>query len=231
MKDWRFLYHKYLHNRRTTGGLRWTYLPFMSLDHEREMEKYILWGGSDTSFVDVGACTGRWSLFASRIYKQVLAFEPSEYFKVLNRNIRINNLNNIKTFNIALGSMATEGYGLLQSKLQDDTLLGHHYIAKSKIGNHIDWKLSGMFTKVQISTLDKQDWSIQPSMIKIDTEGFEVEVIKGGLSTIQSYHPHLIIEIHDEANISKIKEILFWYDLVRINWRTQPFLISKELLH
>ncbi len=52
---------------------------------------------------------------------------------------------------------------------------------------------------VQITTLDDDmaTRSLQgPLVIKIDVEGFEANVLRGGARLIEQHHPHLSIDIH-----------------------------------
>ncbi|MGD1701216.1 FkbM family methyltransferase [Dapis sp. BLCC M229] len=64
--------------------------------------------GRNDSFIDIGAHIGYYSILAAKIVGsqgKVFAFEPelSNYQKIL-ENINLNHLNNIKLFNLAVGS-------------------------------------------------------------------------------------------------------------------------------
>jgi len=48
----------------------------------------------------------------------------------------------------------------------------------------------------------------KPDFIKIDVEGFELDVINGALETIRRYKPGIFVEIHSSDIGSKIKNIL-----------------------
>lgn len=48
----------------------------------------------------------------------------------------------------------------------------------------------------------------KPDFMKIDVEGFELDVINGALETIQRHKPSIFIEIHSSALGSEIKNIL-----------------------
>ena len=118
MIDWRFFYHRYLHNRRTFNGFRWDFDLPGPIDNEKETEPFIMWGGD--LFVDIGACLGRWTLPASRIFRQTIAFEPSaKAYEILKRHVRINSLKNVTCENSAVSDR--EGIGCLFS----DGVMGH----------------------------------------------------------------------------------------------------------
>lgn len=56
--------------------------------------------------------------------------------------------------------------------------------------------------EIEIDTVDVffKKWSLtRLDLIKIDVEGAELQVLKGGLDTISRMHPYIIIEIQDET--------------------------------
>jgi|SRR5712664_274698 len=83
--------------------------------------------------------------------------------------------------------------------------------------------------QVQIETLDS--FLLEPDVIKIDTEGYEIPVIKGGMETIAHSKPVLCIETHDEKDSDIIQSILpdySWIHKERINENgKQNILIGK----
>jgi FkbM family methyltransferase len=42
------------------------------------------------------------------------------------------------------------------------------------------------------------EFGFSPHVMKIDVEGFELEVLKGAARMLSGSHPHLIVEIHPE---------------------------------
>lgn len=150
--------------------------------------------------LDVGANVGFYTLLASVLVGEsgkAHAFEPTpRTFKILSANsIR---KNNVVRVNAAL--MEKEGkrnlmdYGALKSGL--NTIL-----PSSSLGDGQPNLLS-----VTATTLDSYCLShdIRPSFIKIDTEGAEEEVLKGGRTTLIAHHPALIIEVQRESPRSVI---------------------------
>jgi len=124
-------------------------------------------------FVDVGANVGFYSIILAKS-KNVnsIAFEPipSTYFK-LEKNVKINSLsNNVFTKNIAIGS----SIGQLRMSSDLDTV--NHVKSNSNEG------MQDIFVEVgDLSTIFSN--GEYPSLIKIDVEGFETEVI-GGMKNV-----------------------------------------------
>lgn len=58
---------------------------------------------------------------------------------------------------------------------------------------------------VDIVTLDMlaEDYAFAPRFIKIDVEGHEYHVLKGGEKTLRRYYPHLLIEMNDDMQDRK----------------------------
>jgi FkbM family methyltransferase len=125
-------------------------------------------------FIDVGANIGAYTILASsEIKAKTISIEPLEstYLKLL-ENISINKINkNVKALNIGLGSKIEELY--FTKSL--DTI------------NHVTFKKDINTAIVKIDTLDyllkNNDC---PSLIKIDVEGFEAEVINGAKKTLSN---------------------------------------------
>jgi FkbM family methyltransferase len=136
----------------------------------------------DDVFIDVGANVGVYSIMLSA-EKQAksFAFEPiPETFKILETNVKINNLENkIKIFNIGLGNERKK------IKFFSNLDVSNHVISNQEVtGENV--------ITLDISPLD--DLSIsEPVCIKIDVEGFEMEVLKGANSLLNSKSLNAII--------------------------------------
>jgi FkbM family methyltransferase len=137
------------------------------------------------TFVDVGASVGYYTLLASELVGsqgKVYAFEPAkETFEMLEDNIRMNNLGNVKSFNLALS---------------DKKEVGKLYVGKSPGQNSLSGK--GSYEEVEEITLDEiaKSEEIVPDVIKIDVEGAELYALKGMMELLES-NRDLVIIIED----------------------------------
>lgn len=124
-------------------------------------------------FIDVGANFGSYSILASGVKNsKSIAFEPDlSNFKILNDQIKLNNIEHLVTTNIkALGkddkdSFITSDLGTMNYIITDPELKNHKTI------------------KINMTTLDSINFdlnTIDMITIKIDVEGFEFEVLQGG---------------------------------------------------
>ncbi len=109
---------------------------------------------------------------------KVVTFEPSPAnCEIIEKNIRQNALRNVILERKAVGAER----GLITiNDLSNSSVI-----------------LSGKGTEVELTCLDEYK-HLNPTFIKIDVEGFEVQVLKGA-KKILSTHPKLAIEVHTEA--------------------------------
>ena len=141
-------------------------------------------------FVDVGANIGLMSIFASNCVGnegQVLAYEAHpKTAELLNENIQLNQLMNIQVCQYALGS--EEG----QTKIYDNWQInrgGASLIVKTNDSVAFDIEIHQLDNKIPSNLI--------PKVIKIDVEGFELEVLKGASETIKRFQPILIVEFSE----------------------------------
>jgi FkbM family methyltransferase len=163
-------------------------------------------------FFDVGANVGIYSIYAALRNPQttVYAFEP-EYSNLnqLKQNILNNNLmDNVIPFSIALGDHT----GISYLRIQDTTPgAALHTESRKTIdktyGKDVIWK-EGIGT----STLDfiNENIGAQPNLIKIDVDGNELNILRGGDKTFNSSDLRsVIIEIVDgHPNNNKVIKFL-----------------------
>ena len=149
-------------------------------------------------FIDIGANIGFYSILLSKHFKQIYAFEPNKRnFQVLKKNIKTNNLNNIKLFNYGLGENEEELIGSSNTKGELFQTSGFS-ISKNNIqGEKVLIKKGDDILIFNNKTLT----------IKIDTEGFELFVLKGLKNTLINNYCILQIEIW-EKNIDEVHQFL-----------------------
>jgi FkbM family methyltransferase len=142
--------------------------------------------------VDVGANIGVYSLFLTRYYHAVESFEPQRAVYVrLIANLALNGTTQVNTHQLAAG--AEDGTADL-------------YAPPPEAGNHGLAGLSEKFYSshkprtretVQVVPLDLALVDIQDRVgfVKIDVEGFELQVLRGMESIVQRSRPLLLVEI------------------------------------
>jgi FkbM family methyltransferase len=138
--------------------------------------------------LDIGANLGQITLISAiKTGKKgkVISIEPdADNFKKLKSNIELNPFDNIETFFVALSDKSGRG----EIIIRDDSNHGMNRI-------HVNENTGD----IPISTLDEL---LLPSAnkithIKIDTEGYEFKILKGGINLIKKCRPFLYIEIID----------------------------------
>ena len=151
------------------------------------------------------------------VYRGVYTYEMSKYSKVVHsfeaNPILFNNLkknfsklrNNIILYNYALSNQNEKVE--LKIPLRNPNSNKNNYEEYYKLGTatiHKDNKIMN-YEKVIVDSkkLDDCEFKNKISLIKIDVEGHEIPVIKGGIKTISSNKPVLIVEI--DENHSKLK--------------------------
>lgn len=136
--------------------------------------------------IDAGANIGLISIFCSRkVGNQgmVFAFEPHpDTYLILEKNVRINTCKNIKTIQKALGSesISSKIYSNFQINRGASSIVVHQEDSPSFDINIVP--LDGI--------LDK---NIKIDLIKIDVEGFEMEVLKGAIKFLHNPDPPILI--------------------------------------
>lgn len=164
-----------------------TYEPYLA----RVLRTHLRSGGC---FIDVGAHLGWWSLFAAaRIGSggRVLALEPSAAYELLSANVTA--YPQITAVRVGAGAEAGTatffGQGIASSGsfVAAVTAINQQYQADTPIAPFL----------VSISTLDELTaaYDLQPSLVKIDVEGFEASVLDGAPRLLASGTP-CVIEIH-----------------------------------
>lgn len=150
----------------------------------------------EVNIIDIGAGIGLYSLYAKFLPKATFySFEPTkETFRLLNDNLKLNNINNVKTFELALSNEKTEKTLNICKAWYGLNTLGDNPLRFDNIEKSI----------VNTDTIDNlfYDKEIKVDFIKIDTEGYELYILQGGIKTIDKYKP--IIQL--EYNITNMKQ-------------------------
>ena len=197
-----------------------------SNNSEIRLSKFIVsYLGEGETFIDVGSHFGFYSLLACKCVCEtgnVISIEASiESFKIL--KINTESYKNITAINFVVGSEEGE-----VSFFEFPALYSEYNTIFPEQFHNTSWFKKVKCTKriIKMQTLDKlfKDKKIKPSMIKIDAEGSEFEIIKGLSSCLKEQSiPFICMEYlaakRDNENHVKAVELMksFGYNLKVIN--------------
>ena len=134
----------------------------------------------DDQFVDVGANVGSYTILAANeVGAKTIAIEPiPASFEHLCSNIALNEvLDYVQPLNIGLGS-------------KREVL---HFTQHLDTTNHVSQNQTENTVAVEVRVFDEIVEMAQNTLVKIDVEGFETEVLKGMSSSLQSPQLQAII--------------------------------------
>jgi len=147
----------------------------------------------DSQVLDVGANIGMTSLALSEICAKgrVVAIEPiARTFGFLQRNISVAGAMNVATFNFAAGS--GEASLPMQANLS--------FLAGAFVSNKCTVEAKDHFSEtVSVKTLDKEFPLLsldRLDFMKIDVEGFELEVLRGAEGLLRRFQPTVLLEMN-----------------------------------
>ena len=167
------------------------------------------------TFWDIGAHIGFLTLLASRCVGDpghVHAFEPMEQNRArLLAAIPRNGCKNITVHAFALAS--TSGDAVLHA--HESSLMWTLVRERGRPAGRA----------VRCRTLDELAGSLPlPDLIKIDVEGAEVEVLRGGSRLLGTERPTLIVEFSNDTLLAQAQEFLPFYTFERLaprHWRAR----------
>lgn len=159
---------------------------------------------SKSTFVDVGAHMGTYSVILSKHCAKVHAFEAqSSTFNNLSAAVELNKRTNIEPHHMALGAkedtvtlhqVSDDGGG----STVDQSVASHHQVLHTEI--------------VPMNTLDSFKFT-GVDLLKIDVEGYELEVIMGASHTLMenNFPPFIFESWNNEPWYQEKKDKLFEY--------------------
>lgn len=160
-------------------------------------------------FVDVGACYGSWALAFAVSGKAgyVHAFEPRiQNFRALRAATTINSLDDVMTTHrCALGSLEQEGSGVLEIIDEGGGSSLLHSTIHAPLSGSAQHSRPLRCETVLVCTLDSFELE-NVGLLKIDTEGNDVNVIRGAVETLEiNGWPPFVFEAWEHAWFSDRK--------------------------
>jgi FkbM family methyltransferase len=161
--------------------------------------------------LDIGANQGLYSMYLSRFSSHLYCFEPLPWL-AKNLKSKFSGTGNVSVINCALGSKTETAviHIPVTKEMQYDT-------RSSLLGNFNEQLIEGnqvVETKnVPVAVKRLDDFKLENiGFMKVDVEGFEVEVLKGGVETITRNQPNIYIEIeqkhHQDMPITRIFDFI-----------------------
>lgn len=163
------------------------------------------------NIIDIGANMGTHTVeFAKLTNGKVFSFEPQRIiFQQLNANVFVNRLFNVHTFNYALGSIEQDVSMKVNGQKEVDYTKFQTF-GCAEIDEH-----SKQSETVKVKILDS--FAIENvCLIKIDVEGYELNVLKGSINTIiKNNYPVIIYENHEKPEVHEFLKNL-GYEITKI---------------
>jgi FkbM family methyltransferase len=163
-----------------------------SPEHAPELRAFLDGSGSNGLLIDVGAHNGFFSLLYACAHpaNRVLAFEPSDELRSrASHLVAINHLSDRVEISSCAVSDKAEDISFFRDSasgfVQSQAFSGHENSGFTSV-------------KLQATTLDYecQARQLKPSVIKVDVEGYEWEVLQGAQQTLKTHHPVIFLELH-----------------------------------
>jgi len=145
---------------------------------------------ADSVFLDIGANVGLFSLLAARVIQtgRIFSFEPlPETHRDLLANIALNRAaDRIEPLALALSDRSGEGY------ITSDFHASNFLVDASAVSPKQPIALSTLDAFAAARRFERID------LIKLDVEGCELSVLRGGLATLRRFQPMLLVELIEQ---------------------------------
>lgn len=195
------------------------YLDAMGSDFEPHMvQLFRALITPDDVVADIGANIGLTAILFSALARWVYAFEPSpSTFNILRNNLARAGATNVEMVNLGLGNK-TDSLTITFAK-------------SNRSGGYVSDKIrpeaGHISEEIRIQTLDSFFTRKQPpTFLKIDVEGFEQNVIKGGAAFLREYKPMVVMEMnHFCLDVLQRITIPDFLDFMRANF---PYLYAID---
>ncbi|MBY0425027.1 MAG: FkbM family methyltransferase [Cytophagales bacterium] len=153
--------------------------------------------------IDVGANTGLYSIIASKSNPnlKIIAIEPHPgNVKRLKKNIQLNNITNVNIIEKAVGDTEkTIHFNIPETLAISDTSSADSKFSHQTYSGKLQWKeipvqqisLNSLMESIDLNSVE---------IIKIDVEGYEMNVFEGAKRFIETFQPIIICEIFLDEN-------------------------------
>lgn len=168
------------------------------------IESFLSWFGPDSVFFDVGANVGYFSFLAStRITRgKIVAFEPmAANLRLFEEHLRLNR-HRAGVSKITLVPCAIADCEKTVEFTNDPQFTGSNTYVDSQF-------LASNLERVTVKCCSIDDLVAAgqpaPTVLKIDVEGAEFDVLRGAAKTIRTHRPHILLATH-EAHLPGVEK-------------------------
>ncbi len=159
---------------------------------------------TNSSVLDVGANFGQMSILLAQMHNKsidVHSFEASEFiYNTLNKSIQANNLSNITTYHKAVFDKNDVVLSFPKHDFERFATYGSYGIDYTNSSKQQDDE------KIETITIDSINFDKPISIMKVDVQGGDLQVLKGAKNTIKKYKMPIIFEyeylFEQELNLS-----------------------------
>jgi len=160
----------------------------------RSFAKFMSHAPRRDTVIEVGAHVGSWTLGFSKLFQNVVGFEPQpRNRKFLNENIARAKADNIVIHPYAAVSSLTQEFQISASGSTRNSGMAHLIPAgdANEVGIPIECVVLDHFLGAVIA-----EQGCHIDAIKIDVEGMELDVLKGAEEIIHAHRPTILLEVN-----------------------------------
>jgi len=198
------------------------------INHEKQvLEKLLNYCDKKTIFIDIGAHVGYYSIRVSDKVLETLAFEPNPInFNGLLINKCLNNLNNLRTYQLGIWSEKKES--IIFHRGGESYIMETESVIKNKESSE------PIQFEIKMERLDDIIQGIDVThklIIKIDTEGAELEILKSAESILKNNKVVCFIEHHENIydNCKGQRSDIIDY-MQKLNYFVKEEIVEKNYL-
>jgi FkbM family methyltransferase len=152
--------------------------------------------------IDIGAARGAYTALLVTLSRRVIAFEPVPYFadplRQMFAQTRI-----VQIEQVALSDQS----GTRNMRVPSEC----HWRATIESSNNLRYTPEVEVIPVEVRSLDAYSFR-NVGFIKIDVEGHELAVLRGGSGTIQREHPNVLIEVEEQHRPGALADVFGFFE-------------------
>ncbi len=162
---------------------------------------------------DIGANIGYYSILFSKLAKEgfCYSFEPTDTYEFLIKNLEHNKVTNCQVNKLGIGN---------ENILKESPIF--KIWGKPPINNSFEFKT--------LDTFIEENNIKQVNLIKIDTDGYEIDILDGMVKTLEKFNPWLLIEFSYALNTRGYEVSEMLNRLVNLGYRDALVLDDKNLI-